>query len=57
MSKSVIAPLRSGRCATIWAGVLPIMFQASEPIAKTSRLFSFKAITDGSARTIPSLRA
>ena len=56
-SKSVMAPFRSGRWATTWEGVRPIMRQASEPMASTSRLWVLSAITDGSARTIPSPRA
>ncbi len=38
MSKSVIAPWRSGRTATMYPGVRPIICHASEPMASTSRL-------------------
>ena len=41
ISKSVIAPPRRGRTATMWPGVRPIMCQAWFPMASTSwvRLF------------------
>ena len=55
-SKSVMAPLRSGRTATMCDGVRPIICQASRPIASTSFLRWFRARTDGSARTTPSPR-
>ena len=56
-SKSVIAPCLKGRTAIMWPGVLPIICHASSPIASTSFDFSFRAITDGSFRTIPLPRA
>ena len=56
-SNSVMAPLRSGRLATTCSGVLPIMCQASSPMARTSPVRSLMAITDGSASTTPSPRA
>ena len=52
-SKSVIAPWRRGLTATIYAGVLPIICHASSPIARTSLVFSFSAMTEGSLRTMP----
>src|SRR5437763_15067842 len=54
MSKSVIAPCRSGRTATTFAGVRPIMSHASSPMARTSPLRWFNAMTVGSLNTIPS---
>jgi hypothetical protein len=57
MSKSVMAPLRSGRTATMFDGVRPIMRQASWPTASTSLVWVFSAMTDGSLSTIPSPRA
>ena len=56
-SKSVMAPLRSGRLATTCSGVRPIMCHASSPMARTSPERSLMAITDGSASTTPSPRA
>ena len=55
-SKSVMAPLRSGRTATMCEGVRPIICQASRPIARTSLLRWLMARTDGSASTTPSPR-
>ena len=53
ISKSVMAPPRSGRTATMYPGVRPIICQASRPVASTSPVWRFKAITDGSLRTMP----
>ena len=54
MSKSVMAPWRSGRMATTWPGVRPIISQASSPMARTSPERVFSAITVGWSNTIPS---
>ena len=52
-SKSVMAPPRSGRSATMYPGVLPIICQASVPMARTSRVRESRATTVGSLRTRP----
>ena len=57
ISKSVIAPWRSGRTATMYPGVRPIICQASWPIASTSWLRSLSAITVGSLSTMPRPRS
>ena len=54
VSKSVIAPPRSGRTATMKLGVRPIMSQASWPVANTSLVRRFLAITVGSFMMMPS---
>ncbi len=56
-SKSVIAPCRSGRSATMSPGVRPIICQASCPMASTSRVRVCRAITVGSFRTMPRPRS
>ena len=53
ISKSVIAPPRRGRTATMFPGVRPIMSHASRPVASTSPVVRLTAITDGSSMTIP----
>src|SRR5207237_9833347 len=53
ISKSVMAPLRSGRTATMYPGVRPISCHASRPMASTSWVCEFKAITVGSLSTMP----
>ena len=53
-SKSVMAPWRRGRTATTLAGVRPIMSHASSPIARTSPVREFMAMTVGSLNTMPS---
>ena len=57
ISKSVIAPPRSGRTATMWPGVRPIMCHASWPIASTSWVRLLSAMTVGSLRMMPCPRA
>ena len=52
VSKSVIAPPRSGRDSTMLAGVRPIICQASEPIASTSLVRSLIAMTVGSRSVV-----
>ena len=52
-SKSVMAPPRSGRSATMYPGVRPIICQASVPMASTSRLRESSATTVGSFSTRP----
>ena len=54
ISKSVMAPLRNGRTATMLDGVRPIMRHASWPMASTSLVWVLSAITDGSLSTMPS---
>ena len=54
MSKSVIAPWRSGRIATTLPGVRPIISQASSPMASTSPDRVLRAMTVGSLNTMPS---
>ena len=56
-SKSVIAPWRRGRSATMSLGVRPIICQASWPIASTSRVRVLRAMTVGSLRTMPRPRS
>src|SRR5579859_512590 len=53
MSKSVMAPLRRGRTATMYPGVRPIICHASWPIARTSWVRELRAMTVGSLRTMP----
>ena len=53
MSKSVMAPSRSGRTATMYPGVLPIIFHASFPTARTSWVLVLRAITVGWFNTMP----
>jgi hypothetical protein len=53
ISKSVIAPPRNGRTATMYPGVRPIICQASWPMASTSCDRLFSAMTVGSLRMIP----
>jgi hypothetical protein len=57
ISKSVIAPPRSGRTATMWPGVRPIMYHAAWPIASTSWVRLLSAMTVGSLRMMPRPRA
>ena len=57
MSKSVMAPSRSGRPATMYPGVRPIISQASSPTASTSWVRVLRAITVGSSRMTPLPRA
>jgi len=57
ISKSVIAPPRRGRTATMWPGVRPIKCHASWPMASTSWVRLFSAMTVGSLRMIPCPRA
>src|SRR5262245_38317450 len=57
ISKSVMAPPRRGRTATMWPGVRPIMCQAWLPMASTSWVRLFRAMTVGSKRMIPRPRA
>ena len=57
MSKSVMAPWRSGRTATMYPGVRPIICQASCPMARTSWVRVLRAMTVGSFRTMPLPRA
>ena len=57
ISKSVIAPPRSGRTATMYPGVRPIICHASCPSASTSCVRVFMAMTVGSLRMIPCPRA
>ena len=52
-SKSVMAPPRSGRSATMYPGVRPIICHASVPMASTSRLRESSATTVGSLSTRP----
>ena len=52
-SKSVMAPPRSGRSATMYPGVRPIICQASVPMARTSRVRESSATTVGSLSTRP----
>ena len=54
VSKSVMAPPRNGRTATMKLGVRPIMSQASCPVANTSLVRRFLAITVGSFMMMPS---
>ncbi len=53
ISKSVIAPPRSGRTATMYPGVRPIICHASRPVASTSPVWRLRAMTDGSLSTMP----
>ena len=53
MSKSVMAPSRRGRTATMYPGVLPIICQASFPTANTSWVLVLRAMTVGWFRTMP----
>ena len=53
ISKSVMAPPRNGRTATMYPGVRPIMFHASWPVASTSPVLRLTAMTDGSLSTMP----
>ena len=53
MPKSVMAPSRSGRTATMYPGVRPISCQASSPTARTSWVRVLRAITVGSSRMTP----
>ena len=55
-SKSLITPSRSGRMATMLAGVRPTIRFASAPIARTRLLRVSMATTEGSLITIPRLR-
>src|SRR5262252_10823596 len=48
-----MTPSLSGRTATIFPGVLPIMRLASTPTATIWPLFVLRATTDGSLSTIP----
>src|SRR5262245_24419345 len=57
ISKSVMAPPRRGRTATMWPGVRPIMCHAWLPMASTSWVRLFRAMTVGSKRMIPRPRA
>src|SRR5262245_23193257 len=57
ISKSVMAPPRRGRTATMWPGVRPIMCQAWFPMASTSWVRLLRAMTVGSKRMIPRPRA
>ena len=54
-SMSAITPSRSGRIASIWSGVLPIISLASSPTALTllTPLIVSIATTDGSLSTMP----
>ena len=54
-SMSAMTPSRSGRIASIWSGVLPIISLASSPTALTclTPLMVSIATTDGSLRTMP----
>src|SRR5919112_4405593 len=54
-SMSAMTPSRSGRIASIWSGVLPIISLASSPTAFTffTPLMVSMATTDGSLSTIP----
>jgi hypothetical protein len=56
-SKSVMAPWRRGRSATMSLGVRPIICQASWPMASTSWVRRLRAITVGSLRTMPRPRS
>ncbi len=47
VSKSEMAPPRSGRTATMCPGVRPIIAYASSPIARMPPVFSLMAITVG----------
>ena len=53
MSKSVMAPSRRGRTATMYPGVRPIICHASLPTARTSWVRVLRAMTVGWLRTIP----
>src|SRR3954470_9844788 len=53
ISKSVMAPPRSGRTATMYPGVRPLICQASRPVASTSPVWRLRAMTDGSLSTMP----
>ena len=57
MSKSVMAPSRSGRTATMYPGVRPISCRRSSPTASTSWLRVLRAMTVGSSRMTPLPRA
>ena len=52
-SKSEITPSRSGRTATMLAGVRPTICFASAPTASTRLVFGFIATTDGSLMAMP----
>ena len=52
-SKSLTTPSTNGRVATMCPGVLPTIFLASLPMAKTCPVFLLIATTDGSLMTIP----
>ena len=56
VSKSAITPCRSGRVATIVAGVRPSICRAFSPTAYTWPVCWSIATTDGSNRTMPSPR-
>ncbi len=56
-SKSVMAPWRMGRSATMYPGVRPIICQASSPMARTSRERLLSATTVGSFNTMPRPRS
>ena len=53
VSKSAITPSFSGRTATMFDGVRPIIRLASMPTARISPVLVFVATTDGSLSTIP----
>src|SRR5947199_3525156 len=52
-SKSAMTPSLSGRTATMFPGVLPIIRLASTPTATIWPVLVLRATTDGSERTIP----
>ena len=52
-SKSAMTPSLSGRTATMFPGVLPIIRLASTPTATIWPVLVLRATTDGSLSTIP----
>jgi hypothetical protein len=53
VSKSAMTPSFSGRMATMWPGVRPIIALASAPTARIALVLVLIATTDGSLSTIP----
>jgi hypothetical protein len=53
ISKSAMTPSLSGRMASMWAGVRPIIRLASVPTARTRPSLTDTATTDGSFNTMP----